>query len=68
MIAATGDQLRLANREVDVMKRLHHPNLLPLLTSSVSTLQDDERGIKNVIYMLFPLCEVWTFLSSLWCV
>lgn len=47
-----------ATKEMDLMKKLHHPSLLPLLDSSVVQVQGTSSGASHVVYMLFPLYEV----------
>ncbi len=58
VLAVTSEGLALAQREVDVMHRLHHPCLLPLLGASITPQADEEHGSKYVIEMLFPLYKV----------
>ncbi len=48
----------MARREIEVMRRLHHPCLLPLLAASVTPQADEEHGSKYVVHMLFPLYAV----------
>ena len=47
----------MATHEIEVMQRLRHPNLLPLLASSHEPVHDKENGV-SAFYMLFPLYEV----------
>ena len=54
----TSDGLAQAQREIAVMRRLHHPCLLPLLGASVTPQADEEHGSKYVVHMLFPLYSV----------
>ena len=54
----TSEGLAQARREIAVMRRLHHPCLLPLLGASVTPQADEEHGSKYVVHMLFPLYEV----------
>ena len=58
VLVATGEQLATARQEVDVMRRLHHPNLLPLLDSAVTHLDEPDNPSQFAIYMLFPLYDV----------
>jgi len=52
------EQLALAEREVAFMKVLQHPNLLPLLDSSVERVAGPEATSQEVVYLLFPLYTV----------
>ena len=54
----TSEGLAQARREIAVMRRLHHPCLLPLLGASVTPQADEEHGSKYVVHMLFPLYAV----------
>ncbi len=58
VLAVTPEGLAMARREIEVMRRLHHPCLLPLLVASVTPQADEEHGSKYVVHMLFPLYAV----------
>ncbi len=58
VLAVTPEGLAMARREIEVMRRLHHPCLLPLLAASVTPQADEEHGSKYVVHMLFPLYAV----------
>lgn len=60
------EQVRLAHREVEMLKTLDHPNLLPLLHSSVEVNPDRTTESRQVLYMLFPLYEVNIVPSLYW--
>lgn len=46
-----------AQKEVEVMSQLHHPNLLPLLLHTTIDTYNNGRLLQQV-YMLFPVYEV----------
>lgn len=51
ILAGEKEQLALAHRELEAMKRLpKHPNLLPLIESQIVKTETN-----TVVYMLFPL-------------
>jgi hypothetical protein len=52
--AATREQVEAATHEIAVMEALHHPNLLPLVASSIVPFPEGH----HVVYMLFPLFQV----------
>ena len=58
MLVPGPEQLRMAQREVSVMRSLQHPNIIPLLASSVEDTNDPGSPSKQVICMLFPLYMV----------
>ncbi len=58
VLAVTPEGLAMARREIEVMRRLHHPCLLPLLAASITPQADEEHGSKYVVHMLFPLYAV----------
>ena len=60
VLAVTAEQLADAKLEVQLMSLLSHPNILPLVASSVVTARSQEGGLHQVVYMLFPLYQVHT--------
>ena len=50
-------EIRTLEKEIHFMQTLHHPNLLPLLDSS---LEGSNESTATVAYMLYPLYEVST--------
>jgi hypothetical protein len=58
ILAGTSEHLDMALREIQVMQRLRHPNLLPLLAYDKRELQDDEEAGVTAFYLLFPLYTV----------
>lgn len=57
ILAGSNEQLIAAQKEVEVMTQLQHPNLLPLLTHT--TLETYNNGsLLQLVYMLFPVYEV----------
>jgi serine/threonine kinase 16 len=61
VLAGEKEQLALAEREIEAMKRLpRHPNLLPLIEYQVVKAET------YVVYMLFPLMEanVWDYVQD----
>jgi serine/threonine kinase 16 len=56
VLAAGREQLAAARHEVEVTRRLDHPNLLPLLDAEVAPAGADAGGgVTHVVHMLFPL-------------
>jgi len=56
ILAAGVEQLCEAQREVDVMRCLSHPNLLPLLDFTIIPAEPKVgSGVTHILYMLFPL-------------
>ena len=56
VLAGGAEQLAEARHEIDAMRRLRHPNLLPLLDHAVcATNQGGGGGASHIVYMLFPL-------------
>lgn len=56
VLAGAAEQLAEARHEIDVMRRMRHPNLLPLLDYAVvATNQGGGAGASHIVYMLFPL-------------
>eukprot|EP00877_Chromochloris_zofingiensis_P009930 jgi/Chrzof1/5190/Cz15g15140.t1 len=64
VIAATGEQLTNAKREIEFMQLFRHPNLLPLLQHAVLPLQSDS-GLAYIIYMLTPAYQDGTLVEEL---
>ena len=58
MLAGTAEHLEMAAREVQVMQRLRHPNLLPLLACERRELQGGDQDGVTAFYMLFDLFPV----------
>lgn len=54
VLCGSDDQLREAQHEVAVMRRLHHPCLLPLLEAAVQEQRTPDGGTRRVVLMLFP--------------
>ncbi len=63
ILAGSSEQLTAAEKEVQVMTRLQHPNLLPLLAQAVVPDRSDGRMLQ-LVYMLFPVYEASAFSSS----
>lgn len=57
MLIGGEDQLAAAEREIEVQRRLRHPNLMPLLEASVGEEAAPD-GVRQAALMLFPLYEV----------
>lgn len=58
VLAATGEAAELAEREIQVMQQLQHPNIMPLLAHSRAIApMDADQGV-TTYYMLFPLFKV----------
>jgi len=57
VLAGSSEQLTAAQKEVNVMTQLHHPNLLPVLAHAVVPDRTDGRMLQ-LVYMLFPVYEV----------
>ncbi|DBA84178.1 TPA: Serine/threonine-protein kinase 16 [Trebouxia sp. C0004] len=53
ILAGSSEQLTAAEKEVQVMTQLQHPNLLPLLAQAVVPDRSDGRMLQ-LVYMLFP--------------
>ena len=54
MLCGSEDQLREAEHEVAVMRRLRHPCLLPLLDASTQLQRTPDGGSRHVVLMLVP--------------
>lgn len=64
ILAATGEAAELAEREIQVMQQLQHPNIMPLLAHSRAMApMDADQGV-TTYYMLFPLFRVWSLFSG----
>ncbi len=63
ILAGSSEQLTAAEKEVQVMTQLQHPNLLPLLAQAVVPDRSDGRMLQ-LVYMLFPVYEARAFSSS----
>lgn len=57
VLAGSNEQLVAAQKEVEVMSQLHHPNLLPLLCHTTVDTYNNGR-LLQLVYMLFPVYEV----------
>ena len=56
VLAGSNEQLTAAQKEISIMAKLHHPNLLPVLAHAV--IQDRKDGrMLQLVYMLFPVYE-----------
>ena len=60
MLAGTAEHVEMAAREVHVMQRLRHPNLLPLLAYERREPQGVDQDGVTAFYMLFNLFPVTT--------
>ena len=60
ILAGSSEQLTAAEKEVQVMTQLQHPNLLPLLAQAVVPDRSDGRMLQ-LVYMLFPVYEARAF-------
>jgi hypothetical protein len=59
LVASTAERLTDAKREIEVLQKLHHPNLLQLLDSAITTAGSKERSsLECHVHMLFPAYEV----------
>jgi len=47
------EQLESVNREINIMRLFHHPNLIPLVDSSIISVKEGK--CNHEAYMLFPL-------------
>ena len=57
IVAVSADQLAEARHEIAIMRKLDHPNLLPLLASAI--LPSQKGGVpQHLCYMLFPVYAV----------
>lgn len=66
VLAGSNEQLVEAQKEVKVMTKLHHPNLLPLLAQAV--VPDSSNGrMLQVVYMLFPVYQASTSACRVCC-
>lgn len=54
VLVGSKEQWREAEKEIDVMRKLQHPNLLRLIDSLIIPLHD-KSGATHAIYMVFPL-------------
>ena len=57
VLASSGELLKEAWHEIEVMRRVSHPNIMPLLSHATVPAQG-EGGAQQCIYMLMPLYEV----------
>ncbi|KAL3131189.1 hypothetical protein ABBQ38_000491 [Trebouxia sp. C0009 RCD-2024] len=63
VLAGSNEQLVAAEKEVKVMTKLHHPNLLPLLAQAI--VPDSSNGhMLQLVYMLFPVYEEGSLLDE----
>ncbi|KAL3139259.1 hypothetical protein ABBQ32_006025 [Trebouxia sp. C0010 RCD-2024] len=63
VLAGSNEQLVEAQKEVKVMTKLHHPNLLPLLAQAI--VPDSSNGhMLQLVYMLFPVYEEGSLLDE----
>ena len=63
ILAGSSEQLTAAEKEIQVMTQLQHPNLLPLLAQAVVPDRSGGRMLQ-LVYMLFPVYEASAFSSS----
>lgn len=54
VLCGSEEQLREAEQEVAVMRRLRHPCLLPLLDAATQLQRTPDGGSRHVVLMLFP--------------
>lgn len=54
VLCGSEEQLREAQQEVAVMRRLRHPCLLPLLDAAVQRQRTPDGAVRHVVLMLFP--------------
>ncbi|KDD74513.1 hypothetical protein H632_c1263p0 [Helicosporidium sp. ATCC 50920] len=68
MFLATPEQERAARMEVDVMRRVRSPHILPLLAAEVVTLpgQAGPGSGQRAALLLFPLVEGGTLFDRVW--
>ena len=59
VLAASSEQLKEAWHEIEVMRKVSHPNIMPLLRHATLPAQG-EGGAQQCIYMLMPLFQVGT--------
>ncbi|GAB4819454.1 hypothetical protein N2152v2_006500 [Parachlorella kessleri] len=64
VLIGSQEQLAAAEQEVETMRQLRHPNLMPLLDASIEEAPTPE-GPRRVAYMLFPLYEVCEALQAM---
>lgn len=60
ILAGGRDQLVEAQREINIMSKLRHPNLLRLIDATIVSVRKDDGvsgtgGASHVVYMVFPL-------------
>ncbi len=68
VLAGSSDALDEARKEIEVMQKIRHPHLLPLLAYSIKELVDaPEAAATHVIYLLFPLYTVGVVLCGVFC-
>ena len=53
ILAQSSEQLELAKKEIQVMGRFRHPNLLALVDSEAKRGQEGKEMGKNVVYLVF---------------
>lgn len=63
IIAASGDSLAAAKKEIEVLKSLSHPNCCPLLNHATNLCSHHGSLAYNVL-LVFPAYEVGTVASS----
>jgi len=63
ILAGSSEQLTAAEKEIQLMTQLQHPNLLPLLAQAVVPDRSGGRMLQ-LVYMLFPVYEASAFSSS----
>ena len=61
------DRLSEANNEIRVMLQVQHPNLMPLLDSSIVSSSGIHASATHIAYLLFPLYVSSFLCSPRWC-
>lgn len=63
VLAGSSEQLTAAQKEISIMAKLHHPNLLPVLAHAVVEDRKDGR-LLQLVYMLSPVYEEGSLLDE----
>eukprot|EP00951_Prasinocladus_malaysianus_P038303 scaffold419543_cov38-Prasinocladus_malaysianus.AAC.1 len=61
----TPEQMRAAQQEVDVIKRMNHPSLLQLIDHAVVQRSDDQGVTGSDVFILFPLFEEGSLMDEM---
>ncbi|KAK9837404.1 hypothetical protein WJX84_001292 [Apatococcus fuscideae] len=64
VLAASSEQLKEAWHEIEVMRKVSHPNIMPLLRHATLPAQG-EGGAQQCIYMLMPLFQEGSLVDEL---